>query len=291
MNAIRCLLVLLLPTFHTTALSPAPQNATPTNSQPSAPSGKTPAQSAAREALNVGIEQFRNGQYEKAIDAFKDAKRFDPELLNARLYLATACASEYIPGDPSDQNKENGQLAVAEFGDVLALDPANLSAMDALGSLEFQIAGSPFNRELFLESKSYFQKHISLKPSDPEPHYWTGVIDWTLAFRSNAELRKTLKESEADPLPPSLHAKYSIECGETIEEGINSLKKALSLRPDYDDAMAYLNLLYRRKADVVDNQRDRDALLDMADDLVEKVKEIKTKTAAQQAQPQAEPRK
>jgi hypothetical protein len=55
--------------------------------------------------------------------------------------------------------------------------------------------------------------------------------------------------------------------------------------------MAYLNLLYRRKADVVDNQRDRDALLDMADELVEKVKEIKSKTAAQQAQPQAEPRK
>ena len=105
MNAIRCLLVLLLPTFHTTALSPAPQNATPTNNQPTAPSGKTPAQLAALDALNAGTEQFRNGQYEKAIDAFKDAKRFDPELVNARLYLATAYASEYIPGDPSDQNK------------------------------------------------------------------------------------------------------------------------------------------------------------------------------------------
>jgi hypothetical protein len=49
--------------------------------------------------------------------------------------------------------------------------------------------------------------------------------------------------------------------------------------------MLYLNLLYRRKADVADNQSDRDALITMADALVEKVKESKTKTVEQPAQP------
>jgi tetratricopeptide (TPR) repeat protein len=285
MDAIRCVLTLLFLTFRAAAQSPAPQDTTPpTDKQFTAPSDKTPAQSAALEALHAGVEQFRNGQYEKAIDDFKDAKRLDPNLLNARIYLGTAYASQYIPGDPSDQNKEKGELAVAEFRDVLALAPANLAAMDALGSLEFQMSGSPFNRAVFLESKSYFQKHSSLKPSDIEPYYWIGVIDWTLASRSNAELRKTLSESQADPLPSNLRAKYSIEYGETIEEGINSLKKAISLRPDYDDAMLYLSLLYRRKADVVDNQPDRDALIKMADDLVEKVKENKSKTAGERAQ-------
>ena len=33
-----------------------------------------------------------------------------------------------------------------------------------------------------------------------------------------------------------------------IQEGIDSLNKAIQLRPDYDDAMAYLNLMYREKA-------------------------------------------
>ena len=164
MNAIRCLLVLLLPTFHAAAQSTAPQNAMPTDKQSPAPSEKTPAQSAALESLHAGVEQFSNGQYERAIDDFKDAKRFDPDLLNARFYLGTAYASQYIPSDPSDQNKEKGELAVAEFRNVLALDAGNLAAMDALGSLELQMASSPFNRELFLESKSNFQKHILLKP-------------------------------------------------------------------------------------------------------------------------------
>jgi translation initiation factor 2B subunit (eIF-2B alpha/beta/delta family) len=63
------------------------------------------------------------------------------------------------------------------------------------------------------------------------------------------------------------------------------LKKAISLRPDYDDAMAYLNLLYRRKADTVDSQNERDALEKMADDLIDKVREIKQKRAAQSQQP------
>ncbi len=34
-----------------------------------------------------------------------------------------------------------------------------------------------------------------------------------------------------------------------VQDGLNYLQKAVSLRPNYDDAMQYLNLLYRRKAD------------------------------------------
>jgi hypothetical protein len=37
---------------------------------------------------------------------------------------------------------------------------------------------------------------------------------------------------------------------ETVKDGIDMLNKALSLRPDYDDAMAYLNLMYRERADI-----------------------------------------
>jgi Flp pilus assembly protein TadD len=88
MNAGRCLLSLLLLTFHA-AQSIAPQNATPTDKQSTASPEKTPAQSAALQALHAGVAQFSNGQYEKAIDNLKDAKRFDPDFLNARLYLGT----------------------------------------------------------------------------------------------------------------------------------------------------------------------------------------------------------
>ena len=50
-------------------------------------------------------------------------------------------------------------------------------------------------------------------------------------------------------------------------------------------AMAYLNLLYRRKADAVASPSERDDLLLMADYLLDRVKEIKWKRAEQPRQP------
>jgi hypothetical protein len=48
--------------------------------------------------------------------------------------------------------------------------------------------------------------------------------------------------------------------------------------------MAYLNLLYRRKADMVESAEERASYQKQADDLVEKVKEIKQKRADQPQQ-------
>ena len=242
----------------------------------------------ARDLLNKGVGAFKNGQYDNAIEFFKQARDLDPTLMNARLYLATAYASQYIPGAPSDANMKLGNQAIAEFKDVLGIDPNNLSAIDGIGSIVFQMAGTPYDPKKFEESKTYHQKHIELKPNDPEPYYWVGVIDWTLAFRANNEMRaeynknnikKQVKDTE--PLPPSIRPDYTTKYGTLVDEGIADLQKAIQLRPDYDDAMAYLNLLYRRKADMVETAEERDALLKQADDLVDKVKEVKQKRAEQ----------
>ncbi len=246
----------------------------------------------ARDLLNKGVAAFKNGQSDAAIEDFKEAKEADPELLNARLYLATAYASLYIPGAPSAENLARGNQAVAEFKEVLDKDPNNLSAIDGIGSILFQMGGQPFDPKKFEESKSYHQRHIQLKPDDPEPYYWIGVIDWTLAFRANGEMRidynkdnikKQVKDT--DPLPAAVRTQYASQYGPYVDEGIADLQKAISLRPDYDDAMAYLNLLYRRKADMVETPDERANLLKQADDLVDKVKEIKQKRADQPQQP------
>jgi tetratricopeptide (TPR) repeat protein len=245
----------------------------------------------ARDLLNKGVANFKNGQYDKAVEDFKEAKDLDPSLMNARLYLATAYASQYIPGAPSDENVTRGNAAINEFKGVLERDANNLSAIDGIGSILFQMSGQPFNPEKFQESKTYHQKHIELKPTDPEPYYWIGVIDWTLAFRANAELRtaynkdhinKQIKESDA--LPAAVRNDYVAKDGALVDEGIANLQKAIQIKPDYDDAMAYLNLLYRRKADMVESADERASYQKQADDLVDKVKEIKQKRAEQPQQ-------
>jgi tetratricopeptide (TPR) repeat protein len=215
----------------------------------------------ARDLLNKGVAAFKNGQSDAAIEDFKQAKEADPDLLNARLYLATAYASLYIPGAPSTENMAHGNQAVTEFKEVLDKYPNNLSAIDGTGSILFQMGGQPFDPKKFEESKTYHQHHIELKPEDPEPYYWIGVIDWTLAFRGNSEMRldynkNNIKKQVRDdqPLPEAVRAQYAEKYGALVDEGISDLQKAISVKPDYDDAMAYLNLLYRRKADMAASQ-------------------------------------
>jgi tetratricopeptide (TPR) repeat protein len=239
----------------------------------------------ARDHLNKGVAAYRDGKFDASIEDFKQAKDLDPTLTNARLYLATAYATQYIPGAPSDENIRMGQAAVKEFQDVLSIptEANNISAIDGIGSILYNMAGTPYKREMFEESKTYHMKHISLKPEDPEPYYWIGVINWTLSYRSNLEMRgkwrlahltaKTLKDD--DPMPPDVRADYMKENGQLIDEGITNLRKAVELRPDYDDAMAYLNLLLRRKADEAATPEERASLLKEADSLVDKAKEIK----------------
>jgi tetratricopeptide (TPR) repeat protein len=236
----------------------------------------------ARDELNKGVAAYRDGKYDQSIEFFKEAKDNDPTLMNARLYLATAYATQYIPGAPSDENVRMGQAAVKEFQDVLSVDGANISAIDGIGSILYNMAGTPYSREKFEESKTYHMKHISLKPEDPEPYYWIGVIDWTLTYRDNLELRgkwrlahapKPLKDD--DPMPPDVRDDYMKGDGQLIDEGITNLRKAVELRPDYDDAMAYLNLMLRRKADEAASPDERASLLKEADSLVDKAKEIK----------------
>jgi len=248
----------------------------------------------ARDMLNKGVQAYKANQFDKAIEQFKTATELDPDLKTARLYLATAYANQYVPGSPDAANLDHAHQAITVFKDVLGRDPNNLSAIDGIGSLLFNMAaGPPPNIDMLKESRSYHEKHIQIKPDDPEPYYWVGLIDWTLAFRANAQARldynkdqiprKQIKDS--DPLPEKVREQFAGAYGADVDDGIASLKKAIVLRPDYDDAMAYLNLLDRQKADIVASPDERKQLLDDADALIEKVKEIKQKKASQPAPP------
>ena len=136
---------------------------------------------------------LKGGQFDLAVEDFKQAKDLDPNLTNARLYLATAYANQYIPGAPSDDNIRMGQQAISEFKQVLDRDPNNLSAIDGIGSIVYNMGGTPFDPKKFEESKTYHQRHIAIKPQDPEPYYWIGVIDWSLAYRGNKDMRERIQ--------------------------------------------------------------------------------------------------
>src|SRR5260370_31407060 len=69
-----------------------------------------------------------------------------------------------------------------------------------------------------------------------------------------------------------------------VQEGIDNLNKALQLRPDYDDAMAYFNLMYRERADIqCDEPAALAAVLHAADEWADKT--MATKKAKTEKHP------
>ena len=197
----------------------------------------------AREQLNKGVQSYKNIRYEEAIGHFKNAVGLDPSLLNARIYLATAYAQQYVPGAETDDNKRSAAQAIEEYKNVLNVDPANVSAVKGIAYLYLQ-------EKQFEQAKEYYNKAVKIDPKDPESYYSVAFIDWSQAYQFRQEERNKLGLKATD----QLHDKRACEAVDShnspqVEEGIGLLNKSLQLRHDYDDAMAYLNLLYRERAD------------------------------------------
>ena len=136
----------------------------------------------------------------------------------------------------------------------------------------------------FDDAKKYYRMASGLDPNDAEPYYSVAVIDWTEAYQPRMEERAKLGLKPEEPLKDKKVCELLREKGLTnIQEGIDMLTKAIQLRPDYDDAMAYLNLMYRERADVqCDDPAARAADLKMADDWVDKTMAIKKAKAEKQ---------
>ncbi len=233
----------------------------------------------ARDQLNKGVQAYKNAKYELAIEHFKNAVAYDPRLLNARLYLATAYAQQYIPGADTPENNQMGQQAIDEYKKVLQMDPRNTNSVKGIASLYF-------NMKKFDQAKEYHAKAKELDPNDPEEYYSVGVIDWTQTYAPRQEARASLGLKPDEPLKDKKVCESLRDRNlPKVEEGIQNLNKALQLRPDYDDAMAYLNLLYREKADLECGNPDaRTADLKTADDWVDKTMATKKMKAEKLAQ-------
>ena len=226
------------------------------------------SQLRARDQLNKGVQSYKSARYQEAIDHFRRAIELDPKLINARLYLATAYAQQYMPGVESEENMRNGETAIVEFQKVLEQDPANASSVAGIASIYF-------NMKKLDEAKKWYQKQIELDPANAEAYYSVGVIDWTETYQPRMELKAKLGLRPDEAIRDvKAREELCVSNIPVIEEGFTMLNKAIELRPDYGDAMAYLNLMYRERADCQASADARAEDLKKADEWIQKTMEI-----------------
>jgi tetratricopeptide (TPR) repeat protein len=202
---------------------------------------------AARAELNKGVDAYKGTHYEEAINHFQRATMLDPNLPMAKGYLATALGQNVVPGLLTPDNLKTAQQAIDIFQEVLAKDPKDVNSMK-------QVAGIEFSVKRLDEAKAWQKRALQEDPKDPEAAYTVGVIDWMQAHQNtlsalapaglnddgegNAKAPKKIMDQLKDQNTP------------LVQEAMQYLNQALENRPTYDDAMSYMNLVYRAKANL-----------------------------------------
>jgi tetratricopeptide (TPR) repeat protein len=250
----------------------------------------------ARDNLNKGVNAFKSGQYTAAADDFKTAIDLDPDLPSARLYLATAYMTQFVPGSEAPDNIRNRDSALHEFQTSLNSNLDNKNKLLAMQSL----ANLYYNMKDYTQAEDWNKKVIMADPKNKEAYYTLGVIAWSQFVPSWREARSAQGIKPEDPGPlkdakpaakgkkaavaePDVKADLKAKYWQKLTDGIDDEKKALDIDPEYENAMVYMNLLIRYRADLEDTREQYLADAKESDNWVQKSLETVKKKAARKS--------
>jgi len=107
----------------------------------------------------------------------------------------------------------------------------------------------------FPKTIEYLNERIKIEPNNPEAHYTVATYYWD---KANRDFRLTDKQKI-----------------EYVMDGLESVDKAISIKSDYMEAIAYKNLLLRLQANLEKDPKKQQALLKEADELRDKANELR----------------
>ena len=201
----------------------------------------------ARDQLNKGVQAYKSAKYEEAIQHFQNAVNLDPTYPMTRIYLATAYMQQVVPDLTSPENLKNADLAINAYKKVLDEHPNDITSLKGIASLYL-------STDKFDQAKEWQEKVLQVDPKDAEAAYTIGVVDWRIAYKNAVEALKGAGMQDDGngnaKMGKQLCSTIAGKNTAIVDEGLKYLNEAVQIRPSYDDAMSYLNLMYRRKADL-----------------------------------------
>jgi tetratricopeptide (TPR) repeat protein len=183
---------------------------------------------------------------------------------------ALAYAQQLLKDNPNDTRnlyaianlyEKFGKIKEAEetYNKVTELNPKDVKACGALAAF--------YNKPLW-EGKSKFDQAIevlgrcaSLDPTDASGYYKVATFFWDKAYRDPL-LTDAQKDAYAD-------------------KGLEEIEKALKIRPEYWEAIISKGLLYRVKAQVAKNPKQRQQFLEQAQTLQKQAMEMRKEQQGQ----------
>jgi TonB family protein len=216
--------------------------------------------------LNRGVQEFQAARYPEAVAAFERAAAIDPSNISAQLYLGTAYMQQFIPGAESPENQRIAEAAQIHLRRVLDLDHSNKVALASMASILL-------NQKKWDDAQQWYERITAADPYNADAWYSMGFIAWSKWYPAYGKARAGLGMRPEEPGPirdSGVRADLTGRYGPLVESGIRALEKALEINPQYDDAMAYMNLLIRERADLRDTIEACKRDVAIADEWVQK---------------------
>jgi tetratricopeptide (TPR) repeat protein len=211
------------------------------------PPVKEPVDSSAQEAISNGVSAFKDARYAAAIQHFNKAVALDPKSTQARLYLGIAYSNQVVPNVDTPENLATAKTALDIFKQIPEGAPEYISALRHIAFLYHNI-------KRFDEAKATELQLLKLVPTDAAANFTIGVIDWRQAYQNAVQVLATANLTDDGTGNPKLTKSACLELrGQNailVKDGIDHLTRAIALKPDNENAIQYLNLTYRRQADL-----------------------------------------
>jgi Gram-negative bacterial TonB protein C-terminal/Tetratricopeptide repeat len=178
-----------------------------------------------REWIEQGVKDFRSARYPEAIAAFQKASDSNPQSPVPNLYLGLGWLQQYGPGDDSAANADRARLAKTAFHRALELDPNNWTAVLLLARLAADESRSDQARE-------WYRKAAALQPGNADIWCVLGTIGF----------QEWLREGRR---------------ADRIEKSIRHFEHAIALDPAHDSAMEWLSVLFRERASIRRDEKEK----------------------------------
>ena len=216
----------------------------------------------ARSEIKEGNNAYSREDWGTALRHYARARQLDASFPELGRMVAYCHIGLYVPDDKTPANEAHADAAINELSAYLKKEPDDRIARDALINMYLNsnrtsqaiqyfvnyLRDHPTDLEAvksvatlyarqgdFAQALNWYEKITLLDSKNPESFYIFGVV---------------LYEKVAKNPPADDGEKMAL-----IEKGKGALERAIQMKPDYFESMAYLNLLWRQQA-IIDAKTD-----------------------------------
>ena len=240
----------------------------------------------ARMELKKGNELYRDEIYKEALAQFQKGLEIDPTAKFAWRSVGLSAMALFRPGVEEPENKKYADIAVDAFKKYLQAFPADQKVEEYLVTtlinsgkygealqmlkeeaqrtnkqeMHQMVVSTLIKAGRLEEAFDWTQRHAA---RDPQVLYSIAVACWAQSYN--------------DPM-------LSVEQRtEIVETGLDAARRAIEIKPDYFEAMAYYNLLFREKAKLETDPLKAQEYYAMEEEWVKKALAVRERQKVQEA--------